>query len=120
VSGEHADEQVRFDAAGEVMADGPQVEVIDLDGLEVPFDVLEVLVDPHDPWRVCAFGDSGGADHVDSVEAGLGGDVVLVPAERESAVADLADEVLAGFMLADDFPGRYPDLVLVCETPGGY
>src|SRR5215510_4300848 len=44
VAGEHADQHVAADPAGQVVVDGPQVQVVGLGDAEVAFDVLEVLV----------------------------------------------------------------------------
>ena len=44
VAGEHADQHVAADPVGEVVVDGPQVQVVGLGDAEVPLDVLEVLV----------------------------------------------------------------------------
>src|ERR1019366_1446915 len=78
VGGEHGGQDVGADAFAEVVADGAQVQVVGLDDAEVPFDVLEVLVGGDDGGGAeGALGDAG-ADHVDAVEGGLGGDVLLV------------------------------------------
>jgi hypothetical protein len=53
-----------------------------------------------------------GADHVEAVQGGLGGDLVLVTAEAERGVVDLADEVLADLVLVDDLADPLAD-------PGG-
>ena len=54
VGGEHADQHVGADAVVEAVVDRAQVQVVDLDGAEVAFDVGEVLV---------------GGDHAGGVEA---------------------------------------------------
>src|SRR5258708_8555895 len=97
------------------MPDGPDVKVVDLDGLEAPLDVFEVLVDPADARRVRRFRDSGGPDHVDPVEPRLGGDVVFIAAEGEAGIADFPEEVLAGLVLADDLPDPYPELFFIFQ-----
>ena len=44
VAGEHADQDVAADPVGEVVVDGPQVQVVDFGDAEVALDVVEVLV----------------------------------------------------------------------------
>src|ERR1019366_8576785 len=65
-----------------------------------------------------ALGDAG-ADHVDAVEGGLGGDVLLVAVAGEARVGDLGDEVLGHLVLAGDLPGPLPDLPGALAPPGG-
>ena len=63
-------------------------------------------------------GGDAGADHVDPVEGGLGGDLVLVAAPGEAGAGDLGDEVLGDLVLADDLADPIPDLVRVLQPPG--
>jgi hypothetical protein len=59
-----------------------------------------------------------GADHVDPVEGGLAGDLVLVAPPGEGRTGDLGDEVLGDLVLADHLADPYPDLVRVFQPPG--
>ena len=119
VAGEHADQHVAADPAGEVVVDGPQVQVVGLGDAEVPLDVLEVLVGAdHGSGVQGACGDTA-ADHVDAVEGGLGGNLAQVAAPGEAGAGDLGDELLAHLVLADDLPDPDPDLAGVCQPPGG-
>src|SRR6266545_3370109 len=117
VAGEHADQHVAADPVGEVVVDGSQVQVVGLGDAEVPFHVLEVLVGGDRPGRVEDVLPDAGADHIDPVQGGLGGDLGLVPAVAEVAGADVEDEVLAHLMLVDHLAGPDPDLVRVLQPP---
>jgi hypothetical protein len=64
-------------------------------------------------------GASEGADDVDSVGGGLGGDGCLIALPGDLPVADVEDEVLGDLPLIDHFPGCEPDLVRVGEPPAG-
>jgi hypothetical protein len=75
VGGEHAEEDVRADSFGQVVEDGPQIEVVDFDDSEVAFDVCEVLVGGDDAGRVQSFGGDAGADDVDAIEVRFGSDL---------------------------------------------
>ena len=77
VAGEHADQHVGPDPVVEAVVDGAQVQVVDLDDAEVAFDVGEVLVGGDDPGGVELVGGHGGAEHVDAVQGGFGGDLVV-------------------------------------------
>ena len=99
------------------MPDRPDIKVIDLDGPEIPFHVLEVLVCPHDARCVRKAGGHRGADHVNPVEGSLGCYLLLVAAEAESATGDLPREMLPDLMLPDGFPDPDPDLVRVFRRP---
>src|ERR1035437_7041417 len=89
VGGEHADKDVAADPVFEVVAGGPQVQVVGLGDAEVPLDIFEVL------------GIDAGADHVDPVAGGLGGDLLLIAAPGETGAGDVADEMLADLVPAD-------------------
>src|ERR1019366_2886534 len=119
VGGEHGGQDVGADAFAEGVADGAQVQVVGLDDAEVPFDVLEVLVGGDDGGGAEGALSDAGADHVDAVEGGLGGDVLLVAVAGEARVGDLGDEVLGHLVLAGDLPGPLPDLPGALAPPGG-
>src|SRR6266516_2884235 len=118
VAGEHADQYVAADPAGEVVVDGPQVQVVGLGDAEVPLDVLEVLVGGDRGGGVQGAGGDTGADDVDPVEGGLGGDLLLVAVPGEPARADVEDEVLGDLPSVDDLAYPDPDLVRVLQPPG--
>src|SRR6266567_2820040 len=117
VTGEQADQHVAADPAGEIVVDRPQVQVVGLGDAEVPLDVFEVLVGGDHGGRTEDVAGDAGADHVDPVEGGLGGDLVLVAAPGEPAGPDVGDEVLGHFVVGDDLPDPYPDLVRVGQPP---
>src|SRR5229473_2371669 len=119
VGGEHGDQDVAADAFAEVVADGAQVQVVGFDDAEVPLDVLKVLVGGDHRGGAEGTGGDAGADHVDPVKRGLGGYLLLVAAAGEAGVGDLGDEVLGDLVLADDFPGPFPDLPGSPAPPGG-
>src|SRR5437773_5651106 len=107
VAGEHADQHVAADPAGQVVVDGPQVQVVGLGDAEVAFDVLEVFVGGDRASGVQDAAGHAGADHVDAVEGGLGGDLLLVAAPGEPARADVGNEVLGDLPLVDHL--AHPD-----------
>src|SRR6266436_4729271 len=118
VAGEHADQDVAADPAGEVVVDGPQVQVVGFGDAEVPLDVLEILVGGDRAGGVQDAAGDAGADDVDPVEGGLSGDLLLVPRPAEAAGADVEDEVLGDLPLIDHLADPDPDLVGVLQPPG--
>jgi transposase len=88
VGSEHADQHVRADPVGEAVVDGPQVQVVDLDGAEVALDVGQVLVGGHDVGGGQVVATDVGAQHVDAVEGGFGGDVGLAAGDGQGGVGD--------------------------------
>ena len=111
VAGEHADQHVGFDSLFEAVVDGAQVQVVDLDGAEVTFDVGEVLVGEYHAGRVQLFGIDAGAQHVDAVEGGFGVDLGLLAFDGQAGVGDGDLEVFADLVVVDLFADRDPDLV---------
>jgi hypothetical protein len=81
-------------------------------------DVLKVLVGGDRGGGAEDGGGDTGADDVDPVEGGLGGDLLLVAAPGEPAWADVEDEVLGDLPLVDDLAGPDPDLAGVFQPPG--
>src|ERR1035438_4708441 len=106
--------------AGAGMVDRAQARVVGLGDAEVPLDVLKVFVGGDRSGGVEDVRGDAGADHVDPVEGGLGGDLLLVAAPGEGGAGDLGDEVLADLVLADHLPDPYPDLVRVLQPAGGH
>ena len=70
-----ADQHVGADPVFEAVVDRAQVQVVDLDGAEVAFDVGQVLVGGDDGGGVELVGGDAGAQHVDAVEGGFGVDL---------------------------------------------
>ena len=56
-----------------------------------------------------------GADHVEPIERGFGGDLLLKPLELEAGLFDGERKVLADFVLIDDFADPHADLVAAGE-----
>src|ERR1017187_1379185 len=117
VGGEHADKDVAADPVFEVVVDGPQVQVVGLGDAEVPLDIFEVLVGGDGAGGIEGLGIDAGADHVDPVAGGLGGDLLLIAAPGETGAGDVADEMLADLVPADDLPGPLPDRASAFEPP---
>src|SRR3974390_2080019 len=120
VGGEHAQQHVGPDPVFQVVVNRPQVDVFGFHRPEVAFEVPEVFAGLDGLGGAELFRRGGGADDVDPVKFGLGGDFAFVAAELEPAVCDVGDEVLADFALVDDLAHLDPDLVRVFQPPGGY
>src|SRR6185312_5138968 len=122
VVGQHPQEHVGAHPIGEVVADGPHVEFA-VEGAEEPLDVFESLVAQHHIVVGEGVGGQAGAQHVDAVEGGLGGDGVLVAAEGERVLGDGDGEVLGHLERVDYLAGPQPDGVLAAQrltlTAGG-
>ena len=74
---QHPQEHVRADPVLGAVPDGPDVQV-GIEGAEGPLDLGQGLVGGDDLAAVQVTGGDAGAQHVDAVELGLGGDGVLV------------------------------------------
>jgi len=117
VGGEHADQHVGADPVLQPVVDGAQVQVVGLDGPEVPFDAGDVLVAGDGRGGVqLAFGDRG-ADDVDAVERGLGVEGGQVAALAQAVIADVEDEVLSELVLVHHPAGPDADLVRALDPP---
>ncbi len=103
VLGEHADQDVGADAVGTVVVDGAQVQVVGFDVAEVAFNVGEVFVGGDGGCGVKCGGGNAGADDVDAVEGGFGGNRVLVAFIGEAGVGDHPGEVFGHLVLVDHF-----------------
>jgi hypothetical protein len=77
VVGEHAEEDVGLDALLEPVVDGAQLEPA-LERAEGALDLVELLVGAHDVGRFELRAGDAGAQDVDAVERGLGGDLLLL------------------------------------------
>src|SRR6266508_2860846 len=91
VGGEHADEHVGADAVFEAVVDGAQVEVVGLDVAEVAFHVGQSFVGGDHPGGVG--GVRAGAEDVDAVQGGFGGDAGVVAGDGQGGVGDGCLEV---------------------------
>ena len=109
VVGEHAEEHVGADARLEVVVDRADLDRV-LDRAERAFGHLELLVGADGRARAESLGRAGGADDVEAVERGLGGDLVGLALVGEVAVGDLEFEVLGDLELVDDAPDALADL----------
>ena len=104
------------DPVGQPMADGAHVE-FGVEGAEEPLDVFESLVAQHHVVvgeGVCG---QAGAQHVDPVEGGLGGDRLGVAGEREGLVGDLDGEVFGHLVVVDHLAHPQRDLVFAPQRP---
>src|SRR5664280_3189214 len=102
------------------VVDGAQVQVDALQGAEVAFDPGQGLVGRHDLGGVHLLGADGGADDVDPVQGGLGGDLVLVAGGGEPVVGDVQGVVLGHLVPTDDLPDPDPDLGGTGQAPGSH
>ena len=80
-------------------------------------DVFESLVAQHHIVVGEGVGGQAGAQHVDAVEGGLGGDGVLVAAEGERVLGDGDGEVLGHLERVDHLADPQPDGVLAAQRP---
>src|SRR5579859_4217078 len=100
--GEHAEEDVgSYPVCGPV-ADRSDLQIDGLHVAEVALDAREVLAGLHRLVGIKPRGRHRGADHVDTVEASIGVDLLGPPPEAEVAVADLDREVVAHLATVDD------------------
>src|SRR5207344_3292680 len=98
--------------------DGPDVQV-GAEGAEGPLDLGQRLVGGDHGGGVEVAGGDAGAQHVDAVEGGLGGDGVLVAGVADAVVADVDGEVLGDLAAVQDPVGPHGDLVLAVQRPAG-
>ena len=95
VVGEHAEEDVRPDAVVPIVADGPDLEAEGFERTKRALDLSERLVTADRIGGADPLGRKTGADDVDSVQGGFGGDLLRVDGELEVSVADVEREVFA-------------------------
>ena len=113
---QHPQEHVRPDPLFGAVADGPDVQV-GVEGPERPLDLGERLVGGDDLAAAQAAGVNGGAQHVDAIQGGFGGDGVLVAGVAEARVSDLGPEVLGDLAAAQHPVGAHRDLLLAAQRP---
>ncbi len=99
------------------MPDGAHVQ-FGVEGAEEPFDVFESLVAQHHIVAFEGVFGQAGAQHVDAVEGGFGGDRVVVGGEGEGVVGDLDGEVFGHLVVVDDLADPQRDRVLAPQWPG--
>ena len=104
------------DPGREPVPDGPDQQV-GVQAAEHPLDVLQLLVGFHRRTGAECVRGQAGADHVDSVQRGLGGDLVLILTPRQAIIGDVDDEVLGHLLGVDDLAHRQDDLVLAAQRP---
>ena len=104
VVGEHAEEDVGADVVGGMDEDGADLEGA-LDGAEGALDAGEALVCLDGGVGPEGVGVEAGADDIDAVELGFGGDAVLAAGPGEPVVGDVDAEVLFD-LLAVGVAGR--------------
>ena len=107
VVGQHRQEHVGAHPIGEVVADGPHVELA-VEGAEEPLDVFESLVAQHHIVVGEGVDGQAGAQHVDAVEGGLGGDGVLVAARGDESSVMVMVKCLAILNVLIILPTRSP------------
>src|SRR5665811_1768609 len=100
--------------------DRAEVEVVDLDGAEVAFDVREVLVGADHTGRVEGVVGDGGADDVDAVQGRLGLNLFDLPGHTQAGVGDGDVEVFGHLVRVPDLADLEPDLVRADQPAGGH
>src|ERR1019366_1707804 len=103
-----------------VVVDRAQVHVDGFEGSEVAFHPGQTLVGGHDFGGVHYLGRHGGADDVQPVQGGLGGDGLGVALVAEGVVGDGQGVVLGHLVPADDFADPHPDLAGTVQAPGNH
>ena len=110
VISQHAEEDVRLDATFEAVTDRTHVQVDTFQCAERALDIGQPLVVEHSLLGAhVGFGDAG-ADHVETIECGLGGDTLVVDGVHERAVLDIEVEVLGDLVSADHLADPHADL----------
>jgi hypothetical protein len=84
-----------------------------------PLDLGQGLVGGDDFRAVQVSGGDAGAQHVDAVELGLGGDGVLIAGVADAVVGDLDGEVLGDLAAVQDPVGPDGDLVRAAQRGAG-
>src|SRR5262245_20812787 len=110
VIGEHAQEDMRAHAARIPVADRANLEIDGLHRAEGPVDPGEVLVGVYGMIAGQRLPRYAGANDIDAIEPGLGGDLFDLARPAEVAVANVEGEVLGHLLGIDDFTDRKPDL----------
>jgi hypothetical protein len=108
------------DPVGEVVVDRAQVQVVGLDRAEVAFEVGEVFVGGDGGGRVEAGGGHAGADDVDAIQRGFGGDLGLAAADSQGGVGDRGVEVFGHFEFVDRLAEFDPDPVRAGQPAFGH
>ena len=94
IVGQHAEQDVRTDSRLQPMVDGADMQIERFHGAERPFDFGKSLVAAHRLGRVHLLLGHAGADDVDAIERGFGGDRGDVAGELQIVVGDGELEVL--------------------------
>src|SRR5215470_18550133 len=106
---QHAQEHMRFHARGEPVIDGAHLHIHALQRPECPLNEREALVSRYSLRRPYRLRWKTGSHNVNTIEAGLGRDLILQPPEGEPAVGDIERKVLLYLMLVDDRADCEPD-----------
>ena len=85
---------------------------------EVTFHVFEVLAGGDGARGIDGVLADAGQDDVDPVEVGLGVYLLLIAAEGERGISDLAEEMLADLAFIDDLPDSLPDCPRAFQPAG--
>ena len=109
---------MRPDPVRGAVPDGPDVQV-GIEGAEGPLDLGQSLVGGDHAGAVQVSGGDAGAQHVDAVHGGLGGDGVLVAGVADAVVGDVDGEVLGDLAPVQDPVRAHGDRVLAAQRPAG-
>ena len=115
VVGQHAKEDVGPNPGFAAVVDGPDLQIHGLETAEGAFHTTEPLVGAHRAGAIEVAGRQTGADHVEAVEPGLGGDggFIALP-DEDTILVDEPREVLRHLVFADDLADPLTDL---CRLP---
>lgn len=108
--GEQAQEDVGTDPRRLPVADRADLQSGRLQGAEGALDPGEVLVGLHCLGGIQPVGRHAGADHVQAVEPGLGGDGVLKAPPGQAAVSDVDGDVLGHLVRVEHGADQEADL----------
>jgi len=106
---------VGSDPIGEVVIDGPHLEIDGLHGAEGSFHRAQTLVGTHDVRAVETLLGERRSEHVDAVQRRLAVYVFLDELKSERGFLDNRHEVLLHLVLVDDLADPQADLVLAFE-----
>ena len=108
VVGEHAQEDVRAHPIGGAVVDRAHLQVDRLERAERALDVGQRLVVAHAVGGVHLRGGDRGADDVDAVQRGLGGDALALAREGEASSPMVSSKCLATLYWLMTLPTRRP------------
>jgi hypothetical protein len=101
VVGEHAEQHLATPPPRTAMMDWPDVEIGGFEAVEGALDLAEALLSEHDLFGGADLGGQVGANDIEPVEGGLGGDGILLARPRQGGVGDGHVEMLCHLVLVE-------------------